>query len=66
MAHYRCIRCGGESDDKETIDHARGLIIGRPCKGGDSLVRDISKKAAAQVETPTEIPTKKTKTKGKP
>ena len=78
MAHYRCIRCGGESDDKEKIDHARGLVIGRPCAGGgDAPIEDLRpKKATAKVEetpkaeTPKaatpKIPTKKTKKQGKP
>ncbi len=70
MTHYRCVRCGGESDDKERIDHSRGLKIGRPCAGGgDAPIEDLTPKQAKPKvveETTPKIPTKKTKKQGKP
>jgi len=63
MTHYRCIRCGAEGDNKEKLNHAIGLAIGRPCAGGKNApLEETGKTKTAATETTAEIP----KSKGRP
>jgi len=55
MGKYRCVRCGGEADDWDKVDHAVGLTNGHPCTGDASFKSETEPKAKA-AETSTEIP----------
>jgi len=63
MTHYRCIRCGTEGEDKETLNHGIGLTIGRPCAGGPDAPLEVTGKTpkteTAATETTAEIPKSK-------
>ncbi len=64
MAHYRCQQCFAEGDDPTGLDHAHGLIIGRPCAGGKAApVVEVGGKPKPKAATaePTEIPKTKSK-----